>query len=102
MTSLGILQPRAIPGLIPDLPALVLRELRLALTTLDANGRDRSQESPPVTAGLLFLAGALHTSQTWLQQYWTESAEMMADCITAGQGLPVLRGLNVILDMIPD
>ncbi len=97
MTSLGILQPHAIPSLIPDLPALIMRELRLALSP-----RDPHRDSTPVSAALLFLASALHTSSTWLQQYWLETAEMMAECITAGQALPVLRGLDVILDALSD
>ena len=92
MTSLGILQPHSIPGLIPDLPPLIFRELRLAL-----NPKDGHRESTPVAAAILFLASALHTSPVWMNQYWTDAAEVMAEAIREGDGLPVLRGLDVVL-----
>lgn len=95
MTSHAILQPHAIPALLPDLPSLIMRELRLAL-----NSRDAHRESTPIAAALLFLASALHTSTGWMQQYWMEAAEMMSECITAGQAIPVLKGLDVILDAV--
>ena len=97
MTSLGILQPQAIPGLIPNLPALIMREIRLALTL--KNGH---RDLTPVAAALLFLASALHSSLSWMQQYWMEAAEMMSECITAGQALQVLKGLDVILGAVSD
>lgn len=95
MTSLGILQPMAIPALMPDLPPIIMQELRLALSI-----RDSQRDSTPIYTAILFLACALHTSSTWLHQYWMETAELMAECITAEQSLPVLRGLDVILDAV--
>jgi len=97
MTSLGILQPFAISELIPDLPSLIMRELRLALKM-----RQAQRDSTSIAAALRFLASALHTSRTWMQQYWMRAAEMMADCVIAGQELPVLRGLDVVLDAVSD
>ncbi|CAD6575349.1 MAG: hypothetical protein TREMPRED_001360 [Tremellales sp. Tagirdzhanova-0007] len=97
MTSLGILQPSAISTLIPDLPLLIMRELRLALRS-----RDTKRDSTPVGATLLFLASALHTSPSWLQEYWMEAAEMMAECITTGEALSVLRGLDVVLSAVSE
>ncbi|WWD17654.1 hypothetical protein CI109_102095 [Kwoniella shandongensis] len=99
MTCLGILQPKSVPGLIPDLPELIMRELRYAL-----NGREsaRDSNSTSVSAGLLFLSSAVHTSAGWLDRYWMEMGEMMVECISAGEALPVLRGLDVVLDAIRD
>ena len=97
MTSLGILQPSAISTLIPDFPLIIMRELRFALRS-----RDTKRDSTPIAATLLFLSSALHTSPSWLQQYWMEAAEMMAECITTGEALPVLRGLDVVLNAVSD
>jgi membrane-bound metal-dependent hydrolase YbcI (DUF457 family) len=95
MTSLGILQPSGIPALIPDLPSLIFRELRFAL-----DPKDGHREATPVPAAILFLASALHTSPLWLQQYWGDAAEVMAEAIREGEGLAVLRGLDVVLDAV--
>ncbi|KAK8866140.1 hypothetical protein IAR55_001291 [Kwoniella newhampshirensis] len=99
MTCLGILQPKSVPKLIPDLPELIMRELRYAL-----NGREnaRDSNSTSVCAGLLFLSSAVHTSAGWLDKYWPEVGEIMMDCISAGEALPVLRSLDVVLDSIND
>ncbi|WVR06060.1 hypothetical protein IAU60_003088 [Kwoniella sp. DSM 27419] len=99
MTCLSILQPQAVPRLIKDLPALIMRELRYALKARD-NVRDTNSTS--VSAGLLFLSAAMHGSPTWMEGYWDETAEMMAECITVGEALPTLRGLDVILDGLSD
>ncbi|KAK4687661.1 hypothetical protein P7C73_g2454, partial [Tremellales sp. Uapishka_1] len=96
MTSLGILQPQSIATLIPELPSLILGEMKLGLGT----NSDTRKESTPVAASLLFLASALHTSPLWLSQYWRNTAEIMMECITAGECLPVLRGLDVMLTAI--
>jgi hypothetical protein len=101
MTSLGILQPGAIPGLIPDLPSLIMRELSLAL---EMSLKDRQSQKDPtiMAASLHFLASALHICPYWLQQFWTRSADIFADSIVVGQALPVLQGLEVVLDAIGD
>jgi hypothetical protein len=97
MTSLGILQPRAVMSLIPDLPSRILREVRVGLDSVDAR-----KEIVPVGANLLLLASTLHSSPLWLDHHWTETAEVMAEGITSGHVLPVLRGLDVILGAIKD
>lgn len=50
MSCLGILQPRAIPSLIPDLPNLIMSELKHALKSRDSA---RDVNSTNVSAGLL-------------------------------------------------
>ena len=97
MTSLGILQPHAIPALIPELPRLIFSELNSCL-----HPKDGHKETTPVPAAILFLASALHISPLWLHQYWNEAADVMAEALRQGQVLPVLRGLGVILDAVID
>jgi hypothetical protein len=97
LTSLSILQPKVIPALIPELPPLILRELRQALDHTDG-----IKDSTSIPADLLFLVSALHTSPHWLLQYWAGTAEMMAECISSGHALSVLKGLDVVLDAIPE
>ncbi|WVF70243.1 hypothetical protein IAT40_005032 [Kwoniella sp. CBS 6097] len=99
MTCLSILQPTSISTLIPDLPRLIIRELRYALNSRE-NVRDTNSTS--VSAGLLFLSAAVHNSANWLDGYWSDTAEMMAECITTGEALPTLRGLDVILDAVSE
>lgn len=95
MTSFGILQPNALPLLIPDLPSLLFTELRNAL-----HPKDGHRETTPVSAAILFLASALHISPNWLSEYWGEAADIMAEALKEGEVLPVLRGLGVILDAV--
>lgn len=97
MSSLAILQPHTIAGLIPDLPPLIMRELRLGLGSTDGQ-----RYATPVAAALPFLASAVHTSPLWLHQYWTETAQLMADCISAGEALPVLKGIDVVLNAVSE
>ncbi|ODN92024.1 hypothetical protein L198_05696 [Cryptococcus wingfieldii CBS 7118] len=99
MSCLGILQPHSIPSLIPDLPGLIMSELRYALKSRDAA---RDANSASVSAGLLFLSSTVHTSGIWLEQYWQEMGELMVECISSGEALPVLRGLDVILGSLRD
>nr|ODN96689.1 hypothetical protein L204_03398 [Cryptococcus depauperatus CBS 7855] len=99
MSCLGILQPYAIPSLIPDLPALIMSELRYAIKSRDSV---RDANSTNVSAGLLFLSSTMHTSSKWLEQYWQEMAELMVECISTGEALPVLRGLDVVLEAVRD
>ncbi|OCF37694.1 hypothetical protein I316_00821 [Kwoniella heveanensis BCC8398] len=99
MTCLSILQPSSISHLIPDLPRLIIRELRYALNSRE-NVRDTNSTS--VSAGLLFLSAAVHNSANWLDGYWNDTAEMMVECITTGEALPTLRGLDVILDAVSE
>lgn len=93
MTAMGILQPTVIAALLPDLPSLVMTELRVALGL-----RDGRRDVTPITRGVLYLSSVLHISPDWLNQYWTEMGEMMAACIAEGQGLAVLKGIGVVLD----
>lgn len=95
MTSFGILQPAALPVLIPDLPSLIFAELRNAL-----HPRDGHRETTPISAAILFLASALHISPAWLTEYWSETADIMGEALKEGEVLPVLRGLGVILDAV--
>ncbi|WVQ82472.1 hypothetical protein IAT38_004601 [Cryptococcus sp. DSM 104549] len=99
MSCLGILQPRAVPTLLPDLPGLIMRELRYALKTRD---KARDSGSTSVNAGLLFLSSTMHTSGGWLETYWMEMAELMVECISSEEALPVLRALDVVLDAVSD
>jgi len=92
MTALGILQSHAITQLIPDLPALIMRELRVSPSS------PASKESTPNGIAILFLSSALHMSPIWLEQYWSDAADVFGHCIGAGEELSVLRGLEVILD----
>lgn len=73
MTSLGILQPRAIPMLVAELPVMIMRELRYALSTRD------HKDTTPVSIALLFLASSLHMSPLWLEQYWADAAGVLSD-----------------------
>jgi hypothetical protein len=93
MTAMGILQPKVIATLLPDLPSLVMTELRAALGL-----RDGRPDVTPITRGVLYLSSVLHISPDWLNQYWSETGEMMAACIAEGQGLAVLKGIGVVLD----
>lgn len=94
MTSLGILQPRAIPSLIGELPTLIMRDLRYALSSKD------QKDTTPISIAIMFLASSLHMSPLWLEQYWTEAADVFSESITAGEVLPVLQGLDVVLDAV--
>ncbi|WVQ77110.1 hypothetical protein IAR50_006793 [Cryptococcus sp. DSM 104548] len=94
MSCLGILQPHSIPSLIPNLPGLIMNELRYTLKSRDAA---RDANSTSVSAGLLFLSSTVHTSGVWLEQYWQEMGELMVECISSGEALSVLRGLDVVL-----
>jgi len=94
MTSLGILQPHAITQLIPDLPALIMRELRFSPSSTT------SKESTPNGIAILFLSSALHMSPLWLEQYWGDAADVFGQSIVAGEALSVLRGLEVVLDAV--
>jgi hypothetical protein len=93
MTAMGILQPKVIATLLPDLPSLIMTELRAALGL-----RDGRRDVTPITRGVLYLSSVLHISPDWLNQYWSETGEMMAACIAEGQGLAVLKGIGVVLD----
>jgi hypothetical protein len=95
MTSLGILQPHAITQLIPDLPALIMRELRFSPSSTTT-----SKESTPNGIAILFLSSALHMSPLWLEQYWADAADVFGQSIVAGEALSVLRGLEVVLDAV--
>lgn len=97
MTSLGILQPDSIPALIPELPSLIMRELAISLES-----KERQKDLSTMGAALQFLASALHICPYWLQQFWARSADIFADSIMEGQALPVLQGLQVVLDAIED
>lgn len=94
MTSLGILQHRAIPSLIGELPALIMRDLRYALSSKE------QKEATPISIAIMFLASSLHMSPLWLEQYWTEAADAFSESIGAGEILPALQGLDVILDAV--
>ncbi|KIR78890.1 hypothetical protein I306_04100 [Cryptococcus gattii EJB2] len=99
MSCLGILQPRAIPGLIPDLPNLIMSELKHALKSRDSA---RDVNSTNVSAGLLFLSSTMHMSGLWMERYWGDMAELMGECVKNGETLPVLRGLDLVLAAIKD
>lgn len=86
MTCLGILQPGTVTSLIPDLPSLLIREIH--------SGLDRKAR-PQAT--MIFLASVLHASQSWLQQYWLETADLMGRCIAEGEVLSVLKSIDVVL-----
>jgi hypothetical protein len=94
MTSLGILQPKSITQLIPDLPALIMRELRF--TPLSSTTRDSTLNG----IAILFLSSTLHMSPLWLEQYWADAADVFGRSIGAGEALSVLRGLEVVLDAV--
>ena len=55
-----------------------------------------------VGALVMYFTSTLRTSKNWLAEYWSDTAEVMAECITAGDALPVLKGLDVVLDAIQD
>lgn len=99
MSCLGILQPRAIPSLIPDLPDLIMSELKYALKSRDSA---RDANSTNVSAGLLFLSSTMHTSGVWMERYWGDMEELMGECVKNGEALPVLRGLDLVLAAIND
>ncbi|OXG92409.1 hypothetical protein C345_05935 [Cryptococcus neoformans A2-102-5] len=99
MSCLGILQPRAIPSLIPDLPDLIMSELKHALKSRDSA---RDANSTNVSAGLLFLSSTMHTSGAWMERYWGDMEELMGECVKNGEALPVLRGLDLVLAAIND
>lgn len=99
MSCLGILQPHAIPGLIPDLPDLIMSELKHALKSRDSA---RDANSTNVSAGLLFLSSTMHTSGAWMERYWGDMEELMGECVKNGEALPVLRGLDLVLAAIND
>ncbi|KAL0241969.1 hypothetical protein I308_106143 [Cryptococcus tetragattii IND107] len=99
MSCLGILQPRAIPSLIPDLPNLIMSELKHALKSRDSA---RDVNSTNVSAGLLFLSSTMHMSGVWMERYWGDMAELMGECVKNGEILPVLRGLDLVLAAIKD
>lgn len=101
MTCLGILQPHSIPSLINDLPSLIIRELRYSLNQLKVQSQNQ-RDSTSLSSALLFLSSAIHTSGNWLENYWLDTAEIMAECIGSGEALPVLRGLDVVLDAVAD
>jgi hypothetical protein len=94
MTSLGILQPGSITQLIPDLPALIMRELRFNSSS------SGSKESTSNGIAILFLSSTLHMSPLWLEQYWGDAADVFGKGIEAGEALSVLRGLDVVLDAV--
>lgn len=99
MSCLGTLQPRAIPSLIPDLPNLIMSELKHALKSRDSA---RDVNSTNVSAGLLFLSSTTHMSRLWMERYWGDMAERMWECVKNGETLPVLRGLDLVLAAIKD
>jgi len=94
MTSLGILQPKMITQLVPELPALIMRELRFSSSSTS------SKESTPNGIAILFLSSTLHMSPLWLEQYWGDAADVFGQSIAAGEALSVLRGLEVVLDAV--
>lgn len=95
MTTLSILQPRYLPTLAPDIPSLMLREIKLGL-----DAPSIKKDTPPNGQYILLLAAALHSSPDWLERYWTETAEIMGRCIDTGDSMAVVRSLGVILDAI--
>ena len=96
MTSFGILQHAAVPSLIPDLPSVVLDELRASINAKESHRKDMT----PIPADVLFLGTALNMSSMWLHEYWTDVAEVMADAISGGEALSVLRSLDIVLSAV--
>ncbi|WRT64368.1 uncharacterized protein IL334_001300 [Kwoniella shivajii] len=99
MTCLSILQPIQISNLIPDLPKLIMRELKYSLNSRESV---RDTNSTSVSAGLLFLTCVLHNAESWLENFWSDTTELLIECISTGEALPTLRGLDVVLDSISD
>nr|XP_018999660.1 uncharacterized protein I203_07857 [Kwoniella mangroviensis CBS 8507]OCF63121.1 hypothetical protein I203_07857 [Kwoniella mangroviensis CBS 8507] len=120
MTCLSILQPSNAPAsatggsnhssgsggvggivnLIPDLPLKIIKELKISL-----NSRESIKDinSTSISSNLLFLTCVLHQDlKIWLNNYWNETTQIMSECITSGEVLPTLRGLDVVLDAISD
>ncbi|WVW82548.1 hypothetical protein I302_104559 [Kwoniella bestiolae CBS 10118] len=99
MTCLSILQ-RGVVDLIPDLPPKIIRELKISL-----NSRESIKDinSTSISSNLLFLTCVLHQDlEVWLDGYWNDTTQIMSECITSGEVLPTLRGLDVVLDAISD
>ncbi|WVQ61961.1 uncharacterized protein L199_000094 [Kwoniella botswanensis] len=116
MTCLSILQPSTAPApggsnhssgsgggivnLIPDLPLKIIKELKISL-----NSRESIKDinSTSISSNLLFLTCVLHQDlKIWLNNYWNDTTQIMSECITSGEVLPTLRGLDVVLDAISD
>lgn len=86
MTSLGILRPGTVASLIPNLPALIIQEIHGAL--------DRKVGARTM---VIFLCASLHSSPEWLQQHWSETADLMSRSISEGEVLSVLKGMEIAL-----
>jgi hypothetical protein len=71
-----------------------MRDLRYGLSSKD------QKDTTPISISIMFLASSLHMSHLWLEQYWTEAADVFSESITAGEVLPVLQGLDLILDAV--
>ncbi|KAL7419250.1 hypothetical protein Q5752_006087 [Cryptotrichosporon argae] len=89
--AFGILQPRAVAALVPDLPAAILKDVHRAL---------EGALAPGVPISVMLLAAVLHVSPGWLAHYWAETADVLSECVKAGDGLAVLKALDVILDAV--
>lgn len=83
MTSLGILQPKSISALIPNLPVLISNNV----------------ENDATRASIVFLAAALHASDPWIEQNWAETAKLMSSCMEQ-DALSVLKGVDILLDAL--
>jgi hypothetical protein len=74
-----------------------MRELRVSL-----GDKQNQRDATPRSAGILYLASLLRACPAWLNQYWAETAELMAECIGAGESVSVLKGIGVMLDSVTD
>nr|XP_018267383.1 uncharacterized protein I303_01369 [Kwoniella dejecticola CBS 10117]OBR89541.1 hypothetical protein I303_01369 [Kwoniella dejecticola CBS 10117] len=116
LTCLSILQPSpsnphthnhssgasggGMSNLVPDLPLKIIKELRISLNLRDTI---KDINSTSISSNLLFLSCVLHNDpKIWLDGYWNQTTEILSECITSGEVLPTLRGLDVVLDCISD
>jgi hypothetical protein len=111
--SCGVLQPAALPVLLPGLPRLLLAEIETALNHAPQDHKEPISDqvtratietsTVPAPAGIMFLSATLWLGSEWLEEYWSRTALVFGEANKTVEGASsVLQGLNMILDAIEE
>lgn len=91
LSCLAILQSDAVSALVVDLPSLFIKKIHISVD-------EQNKRNSPSETSLIHLAAVMNISGRWLQHYWTDTVEVMNRCMSNGGVLPVLQGIDLILD----